>query len=314
MEHFDIEAYLDGELRGAKLEAFEAEMRSNPAFTKEVELMRQLTKDIEVQGVREEVKKILKEDTPSRNDKKGLWFGMFLGIAVVALVAYFLKPEEDASISAPVLQQQKMAPSTESNEQEDGEVEKKEIESDIEEDKTPPSEKQRKKKAPGPIAQNPSANPLSAPLHPSPNVRGQSNDNKEWKALLDQLWYTSFPPANTTINAPFDEAAQLLGQRNFTKAFVKLEILERKIPQNDTLNYLKAYCLMEMGEGKDALRYFDQLEESHPDWQAELQWYRGLSQLLFGGSKDAIPVFKNIVATPDHPFKQQSQKALELLK
>ena len=132
--------------------------------------------------------------------------------------------------------------------------------------------------------------------------------------MLDKVWYTNFPPANVQFQQPFVEAAQLLAKRNFTNAFVQLEMLERKLPKNDTLHYLKGYCLLEMGEGPDALRYFEELESRQPDWQEQLQWYRGLGLLLSGEPKIALSQFKVIAASSGHPFRLQSQKAIEMLE
>ncbi|MCK6694766.1 MAG: hypothetical protein L6Q97_22030 [Thermoanaerobaculia bacterium] len=62
-------------------------------------------------------------------------------------------------------------------------------------------------------------------------------------ALLDRVWYMDFPPAGTRFAPPYDEAGRLLQARDFSKAYVRLELLERANPASDTLRLLKGYCL-----------------------------------------------------------------------
>lgn len=86
------------------------------------------------------------------------------------------------------------------------------------------------------------------------------------------------------------------------------------MPENDTLRLLKGYCLMELGEGSEALTYFEKLESRQPVWRLRLQWYRGLSQLLAGDQDQAIRTFRSIASTPGHPYLEQSKKAIQVLK
>lgn len=171
------------------------------------------------------------------------------------------------------------------------------------------------KKEPSPIAQNKVPNPLPPPRFPSPDVRGQNNPDKAWKTLLDQVWYTQYPPlADLPLSAPFDRADQLLKGRDFTNAYVQLQRLERKMPENDTLALLKGYCLMEMGEGTEALTYFENLGNRHQTWAPTLQWYQGLSHLSIGEREKALAVFAKIASDARHPYAGQSKKAIGLLK
>jgi tetratricopeptide (TPR) repeat protein len=93
-----------------------------------------------------------------------------------------------------------------------------------------------------------------------------------------------------------------------------LQRLERKLPENDTLRLLKGYCLMEMGEGAEALIYFEKLKGKKPDWELTLEWYRGLSSLLTGDKEQAMAIFSKIAAEPRHPYREQSKKAIQVLK
>lgn len=173
-------------------------------------------------------------------------------------------------------------------------------------------EQKQKKPTQQPIA-GVDQNELPPPAFPGPNIRGENSDNKAWKTLLDQVWYTDYPPAALILADTFAEADQLLKSRDFNKAYVRLQRLERKLPDNDTLRYLKGYCLMEMGEGAEALTYFENIEAPLPALEGQLQWYRGLCSLLAGEQQKALAEFKKIAATPKHPYRRQSQRAVALL-
>ncbi|MBC7774715.1 MAG: hypothetical protein H7246_04690, partial [Phycisphaerae bacterium] len=174
-----------------------------------------------------------------------------------------------------------------------------------------PSKEPEEKKENGPIAQN---NGLPSPRFPAPNIRGENSENKEWKALLNQVWYTDYPMVDLSSSEPFSKADQSLRTRDFNTAYVQLQRLERKLPENDTLQFLKGYCLLEMGEGAEALRYFSGLEQEHADWSMRLDWYRGLAQLLQGDKQTAKAVFEKIAATPTHTYRKQAGRARQLLK
>ena len=66
-----------------------------------------------------------------------------------------------------------------------------------------------------------------------------------------------------------------------------------KMEANDTLHFLKGYCLLEMGEGGDAIRFFDKIENPPSEWQPNLEWYRALGVLISKGVTEAIPYLKN---------------------
>lgn len=177
-----------------------------------------------------------------------------------------------------------------------------------------PAVEETKPSAPRPIAENQSTKALSPPLFPSPNIRGSNQENEAWKALLNQIWYTEYPPANMQFDAPFDKVDQLLKERDFSKAYVRLQLLERKMPENDSLHFLKGYCLLEMGEGTEALRYFDYLADKQANWNGHLQWYRGLANLISGAQEPAVANFRTIQSQTGHPFQAEAKKAAELLQ
>jgi len=177
-----------------------------------------------------------------------------------------------------------------------------------------PPEKQEKKRESGPIAQNNAPDRLPSPRFPSPNIRGENSEDKAWKALLDQVWYTEYPPAGIELSETFEKPDQFLKNRDFSTAYVQLQRIERKMPENDTLQLLKGYCLMEMGEGADALAYFEKIKGKNSKWEPTLQWNQGLSLLLTGDKEKALSAFRQIAAQPKHPFQAQSKRAIQVLE
>jgi len=71
---------------------------------------------------------------------------------------------------------------------------------------------------------------------------------------------------------------------------------------------------LEMGEGADALRYFEQMEKVPKGWESTLQWYRALGVLTVKGISESLPAFKEIEKDKAHPFYLKSKKALEVLE
>ncbi len=177
----------------------------------------------------------------------------------------------------------------------------------------PQAPQKSKKRYTGPIAEI-APDELDSPLYPSPNIRGENSENPAWKALLDKIWYTEYPLVNTPVSEPFKPADQLLKSRDFNNAYVRLQRLERNLPTNDTLRLMKGYCLLEMGEGAEALASFEGLEAQQPNWNAQLEWLRGLALVLAGEKEKAVAQFRSIVSQAKHPYRLQSERAIELLK
>jgi hypothetical protein len=301
MKKFDIEAYLDGNLSGDELEAFRQEMTENPAFARQVEQQRKISQHLRTQLLREHVASAL-----SVKPRTGVfrWLGLAGGTLLILLVVYlfvFQKAPKDTPVPGETKQEiQPAAPTNPAPA------------------KTPdnPTLEQAPKPRPSqPIAYNRPSGSFK-PDYPAPNIRGQQDGNSAWQKTLDQLWFTQFPPQNTTFSAPFSEVTQLLTARDFPNAFVELETLEQQQTQNDTLRLLKAYCLLEMGEGAEALRYFDQLELNgrQSQWSTYLDWHRTLCHLAIGEKEQALPVLRKMSKSSGHPFHQQSLRALEVLK
>lgn len=227
-------------------------------------------------------------------------FISLVALALVAGAAYlFFGKKEMPDAPPPVLQQQEQknpAPPSENQ--------------------TPPVEKTDDKKASEPIAQLPPSERLPNPRYPAPEaamIRGDETTNKARKALLDQVWYTDYPLTGLKISNAFKKADESLKKRDFNAAYLELERLEGQMTENDTLRYLKGYCLLEMGEGGEALAYFDRIQGRYATWESQLQWYRGLAMLLTDERRRALSLFKQLETRPKHPYRREAEKAVRLL-
>jgi tetratricopeptide (TPR) repeat protein len=179
-----------------------------------------------------------------------------------------------------------------------------------------PPEKTEEKKAVNPIAQLRPEERLPNPRYPAPEttmIRGDEDENKVRKAMLDQVWYTDYPLTGLKTSQAFVKADENLKKRDFTAAYLELERLEGQMANNDTLRYLKGYCLLEMGEGAEALANFDQIQGRYKAWESQLQWYRGLAMLLADDREKALALFKQLAARVKHPYRRQAEKAVGLL-
>lgn len=305
MEKFDIEAYLDGSLNPAERAAFEAEMAGNPEFAREVRLMQQLTGDVQTQLLRDHVTHTLRDSGPG-GGKKNIPFWLS-GLAVLLLfctAGYFLFMPGKTAIAPGVLP----VDETPSTPAEPGAV--PENSGETAPQTTPQTAPGKKPPANRPIAAN---TPLPDPRFPAPNIRGTGQTDTALAALLDRIWYMDFPPAGTRFAPPYDEAGRLLQARDFSKAYIRLELLERANPASDTLRFLKGYCLLELGQGKESLRYLD-AGGSAATWAAHRQWYRALALLSSGRKEEAKTALETIRDSRGHPFQRQGAKALELMK
>lgn len=168
-----------------------------------------------------------------------------------------------------------------------------------------------------PIAQLNPGERLADPRYPAPEpalIRGDANENKALKTLLNRLWYTHYPLTGLKTGDVFSKADTYFKKRDFTAAYLELMQLEGALTGNDTLGYLKGYCLLEMGEGKEAMHYFDPLQGRHAGWEPQLQWYRGLAMLLADEQARALTLFRELAGRPKHPYQRQAEKAVGLLR
>ena len=157
---------------------------------------------------------------------------------------------------------------------------------------------------------------IPEPLHAAPDlvaVRGENQANIALQALLDRLWYVDYPLLGLDISKAFPSIDEKLKKRDFTTAYLELEQLGSARPTNDTLHALQAYCLLQTGEGQEALLHFDQVQNRQLAWEPQLEWYRGLALLLADKKPEALAQFTTIAANPGHPYRRQARKAMKLL-
>ena len=60
--------------------------------------------------------------------------------------------------------------------------------------------------------------------------------------------------------------------------------------------------------------YIEKIKVKPISWEPALQWNQGLSLLLMGDKAKALKVFQEIAASPNHPYLEQSKKAILVLK
>jgi len=228
-----------------------------------------------------------------RRIRRQRFFVALVALVLLAGVAYFiLKDKKTPVVVPPTVPQQQ------------------------EQNTPPPAHKTDEKRTIEPIAQLRPSERLPNPRYAAPEptmIRGDETENKARKALLDQVWYTGYPLTGLKTGKTFNKADENLKKRDFNAAYLELERLAGQMTQNDTLLYLKGYCLMEMGEGSEALTYFDPLQGRHASWEPQLQWYRGLALLLTDEREKALTLFKQLETQPKHPYRRQAEKAAGLL-
>jgi hypothetical protein len=319
MEEFVIEAYLDGTLNQEEKKAFEKAMKQDADLANEVAMMRQLTKDLKTIGLREEVRAALATPSPGRFSYK--WISIPVVLLLVVLYFLFFKktPTNNSTNSEP---SDTIQPTILPDNEEDKSTPTLEIETPIKE--VPPTPELEAPKKPikekpqdkleQPIAEATPSQTLPPPVFPAPNIRGQQQNEEAQNALLNAIWYTQYPPKNIQFAPTFEKVDQLIKDRDFSKAYIRLQFLERKMPNNDSLQYLKAYCLLEMGEGREALRNFENIEADSFKEAAEVEWYKGIAFLMTNNKDQALAIFEKISNDNNHPFQQQALKALNLIK
>lgn len=307
MDVQEIERFLSDEMDAAEKAAFEEEMQGNPALAEEVARLRALTEAIEEVELQNRVSKALERLPAQPNPRSRPWWLLLLLLAggtLIGLLAY--QPWADRPTPA---QQQITTPPDTSDSLQERKTESPPM--------APP--KSPEKKSPitpkGPIASAEPRDQGPPRTFPAPQLRGsgQTSDTAR-QTLLNALWYTVYPPTNLSLTGSFRQIDQLLQNRDFSKSYARLQLLERQLPANDTLFFLKGYCLLERGEGTEALRYFDLIKEKTSFGTELLHWYRGLALLLSREDELAKRTFEEITKNADHLFHSQAENALRQLE
>ncbi len=233
-------------------------------------------------------------------ERRATWRRIFFGVIALALVAgaifLVLGKKETTTTPTPIPQKQEQ-PTSPTRDTPANPVQQ-------------PIEKQQ------PMAQLPPSERLPNPRYAAPEVMTRGNDDPDaaQKALLDQVWYTDYPLKGLNVSGLLAKADEGLKKRDFMGAYLELGRLESQLAENDTLRYLKGYCLLEMGEGAEALTFFNAIQGRHSTWEPQLQWYRGLAMLLNSKEEKALALFQQLAKQAKHPYQRQARKAVGLIK
>ncbi len=299
MEDFD--KYLSGEMSDGERQQFEQALADDPVLQAELQVrvgLRQLR-----------LEKKVREVSTARMawERKRIWRRILLGFAIAGLfgLAIFIWFNTGKTPPPPSNIQE-----TEQETPVGDPLQPAEKEKNV---PVLPEEKTRKPKRQDIAEAQQSNDQLPAP-QVFPNLRGEGAAATEIKNLLDQIWYAQYPPSGMKPTGVFAEADALLMEQEYEKAYAKLQRLERKLPENDTLNILKGYCLMNLGEGTEALRYFGGAEEQPLPVRQLLEWYRGQCLLLSGDKAGALAAFKAIAGNPGHGYQRHSKNAVRILE
>ena len=311
MKDFKIDEYLEGLLSPKEKAAFEEELKHNEGLKQELAFQQAIAQSLEGLGLRQQVLDALEEPTPTPKSRKGnnFWYLLLLIPLFLAIGWLMRDPAEPiAPVSTPT-------ESTTIKSPEKRDVPPAEDPSLFEIQPAPAPKKKDTKnsnRSTIPIAEDNSPKIIPDRV-PRPNIRGSVNDS-DWNILMDSVWVSRFLPESVEFNTSFQPTVQLLKDQDFTKAFVRLRLLERKKPENDTLHFLKGYCFTELREGQEALKQFEAVNSVPEEWSFHLDWYLTLNYLNSGETKKAEDLLIKMSNTPDHPFQKDSQKALEILR
>ncbi|MFN0214055.1 MAG: hypothetical protein ACKVT2_07350 [Saprospiraceae bacterium] len=297
------EKYFLGEMSGEEQTRLEQELAQNSKLRAQFEEDRALFESLKNQMLRRKIKEALAEpeaSAPVSNANKNRW-QIWLGLAGLLLLFWAVwktvsSNQANESPVPPIPQQQSPKDSS-------ARVARQPA---VPGEKEPEPEKKEERQR-GLIAH--------APVEPRSlkGLRSSKTRHTPWADLVKKIWYAPLPQAET-FGERFKPASELLLKDSTIDAFLKLQTLEQESPANDTLAFLKGWCLMELWEGEAALDYFDRLSGKQHPWTAELEWGSGQCYLLTGEKGKAIAVFKNIADQPKHPYRKQAGKALKLLQ
>ncbi len=295
----DIEAWLAGELPPDERERFEAELARDPALQEEVNRHRELAGHLRGQYLRELVTTVLQDNPPPAGPvalRKKWRFGMLtVGIVLLLSCIWWLYPTFlPLSAPGPAPAPEKNSPAAPGN-------------------MSPPPAPAPSEKIREPIAQN-RPSPSKPAFENITFTRGGDTLPADLQKLLSILWYTAFDSAATHYPPRFRTAVSALGQRDFPTAFVELNELEKTAPPNDTLSYLKGYCLLELFDGDGAAGYFERLDAPGKPWQAEAMWYSGLGYLLTEDREKAKAAWEKALKLPETVWRKKAREGLRQLK
>lgn len=298
-----FEKYLLGEISEAERASLEQELKNNPELRIQFEKDRAFMESLQNVMLRRTIKAALSTpDTPQQNVKSNKRRLTWIMLPVVLLFVSWLV-WNNFTVSTPVPPDE-MAPPAQvpvkpelpATHPPGADEENKQV---VEKEKREPG---------GQMAQ------ASIAPHSLRGLRGNGQKHTPWADLVVKIWDAPFLFTPASFGERYQPVASYLSKNNTVEAYLLLRKLEMQSPGNDTLAFLKGYCLMQMWEGEEAWRYFSQISDKQHPWVDEVQWYEGLCHLLTGEKVDAIAVFMYIAGQKKHPYRSQAAKALKLLR
>lgn len=293
-----LEKYLNDEMEQEERLLFELEIAKDPTLLAEMEAHRIFIQSLRTQMLREKIKASINERgnglSNSPNRSQWIWGGyIVVFLMIVAFGFWHFSKNPTTTIPA------------------------EKIESPI--PQNPPVEQPNDQNEPSPT--NPPEESIRSPIaesrkvQPAPNqpsVRGATTEANDWDKFIESVWVTRFDPVPGQYNQRFSTITDYLKAENYTDAYVQLQLLEVQLPQNDTLAFLKGYCLLEMREGAEALKYFEKISNDEA-WNDERAWYSALANLIAGKQETATTLLKKISADPENTFKKEARRTLKKL-
>lgn len=148
---------------------------------------------------------------------------------------------------------------------------------------------------------------------PAPVLRGGTNAPSAAAWPLARL--VSWPPKGLPLPVGLPPGVDsLLSAGAVEAAFPLIQRAQKRSPVPDTLQWIKAWSLMRMGEGAAALLEWQSLRSAHPEWSAAIEYYEALSLLLSGNTAQATAALSAIKRNKRHPFAQAATEALEEMR
>lgn len=148
---------------------------------------------------------------------------------------------------------------------------------------------------------------------PAPVLRGGANVSTGATLPLSRLVF--WPPRGLPLPAGLpDGVDSLLSAGAIEEAFPLIQRAQKRSSASDTLQWIKAWSLMRMGEGAAAQSEWQLVRSKHPEWSAAIDYYEALSLFLSGNTAQATAALSAIKQNKQHPFAQAATEALEEMR
>ena len=291
MDKFDIEAYLDGRLSEEDRVKFEQELKNNASLAKDVSIQKLLRTDLQQLSLRERIKAALNTDE-SQNDlpKQGYikWIVIGLLLAVLTYVGFHMVSSQSKNEdNNPTLQepttQETLGPITQDSTLLNPIDIKKEVQQPGNHNKEIES---NNPKAESRViyAQDVKQNQIKT--NPYGELRGSESEKSDKSKIIEDNW-KSLPIPNHLFSEKTTKVLELLNDKTPEKAYVRLQILERSYPKNDTIKWIKCFTLLELREGGEVLSILQNLDPTEIKLTNHKKWYKAMSYFLVNDIENA---------------------------